>query len=97
MATRHRITCINKRGNHYDAHERIAKIGGINPNHTRWTLTEDEAIKSIEEKKYEFYVSVGGKDVDVIISTHDERKYLKTQADGYSPNNLLSLDECPAV
>lgn len=46
MATRHRVSCINKRGSHFNAHERISHIGGVNDG-TRWKLTEDEAIKSI--------------------------------------------------
>jgi hypothetical protein len=95
MATRHRVSCINKRGNHLNAHERISYIGGINDDGTRWKLSEDDAIKAIEGKKYEFYVSVNGINVNVIVATHKERKYLKTETDGYSPDNLLSLPECP--
>lgn len=93
--TRHQVTCINKRGSHYDAHERISHIGGPNDNGTRWKLTEDEAIRSIEDGKYQFYVSVYGRSVDVIIAWHGNRKYLKTESDEYSPNNLLNLSECP--
>lgn len=95
MATRHRVSCINKRGNHLNPHERISHIGGTNADGTRWKLTEDEAINSIESKKYEFYVLVNGREVNVIVATHNGRKYLKTEADGYSPDNLLSLPECP--
>lgn len=96
MATRHLVSCINKRPNHQDAHTRISHIGGLNPDNTRWKLSEDDAIKAIEDKKYEFYVSVNSKSVDVVIATHLGRKYLKTETDGYSPNNLLNLNECPA-
>jgi hypothetical protein len=92
--TRHQVTCINKRPNHYDPHERITHIGGIS-NGTLWKLTVDEAIKSIEDEKHEFYITVNGRNVDVIIASHNNRKYLKTTADDYSPNNLLSLPECP--
>ena len=95
MATRHQVYCINKRGNHYDAHERISHIGGVNADGSRWKLPEDEAIKAIEDKKYEFFVSAGGKSVNVIVAKHNGRKYLKTDRDGYSPDNLLSLPECP--
>ncbi|MDR6568302.1 DUF3892 domain-containing protein [Chitinophaga ginsengisegetis] len=94
--TRHQVTCINKRGSHYDAHERISHIGGLNDNGTRWKLTEDEAIKSIEQGKHQFFVNVNGRNVNVIIALHDKRKYLKTESDGYSPNNLLNLPECPS-
>ncbi len=94
MMTTHQVTCINKRGDHYDAHERISHIGGTNYNGTRWILSEDEAIKSMEEGKYQFYVSVNGRSVSVIIASHDKRKYLKTESDGYRPDNLLQLPEC---
>ncbi|SIS77031.1 Protein of unknown function [Filimonas lacunae] len=90
----HQVTCINKRGNHYDAHARISHIGGLS-NGSRWKLSEDDAIKAIEDNKYQFYVSVNGRSVNVIVARHEGRKYLKTESDGYSPNNLLNLPECP--
>jgi hypothetical protein len=34
---------------------------------------------------------VNGRSVWVIIAIHNGREYLKTEADGYEPNNLLSL------
>jgi len=88
------VTCIKNRGNHSDAHERIAAIGGRNSDGTRWSMSEDDAIRVIEARKDDFYVSVNGRTVDVVVATHNGRKYLKTTADGYSPDNLLSLPEC---
>ncbi len=89
----HQVRCINKhdRG---DPHERIKNIGGIS-NGQAWKLAEDEAIQGIESGKWTFYVSVNGVSVDVIVASHGTRKYLKTRADGYPPNNLLNLPECP--
>jgi hypothetical protein len=84
------VTCIRKRGNHYDPHERIEGIGG-----TGWYKPEDQAIREIEQGTNEFFVSVGGRSVRVIVALHNGRKYLKTEADGYSPDNLLALPECP--
>ncbi|WP_143309199.1 DUF3892 domain-containing protein [Chitinophaga vietnamensis] len=92
--TRHQVTCVRKRSSLYNAHERISHIGGID-NRIRWELTEEDAIKTIEDGKYQFYVEVDKKEVDVIIAVHHQRKYLKTVPDGYSPNNLLNLPECP--
>jgi hypothetical protein len=89
------VTCIKKRGNHEDAHERISAIGGKNPGGGTWSYSEDDAIRLIEDRKEHFYVSVNGHAVDVVVEKHNGRKYLKTTADGYSPNNLLSLPECP--
>lgn len=88
------VRCINKQ-DRYNPHSRIINIGGINPNGTRWKLPEDQAIRDIESGKYSFYVIVGGRSVKIIIAFHEGRKYLKTEADGITPNNLLSLPECP--
>jgi len=93
MAIDLQIKCINKTPR-IDPHRRIQNVGGID-NGTRWKNTEDEAIAGIEAKKWQFYVSVGGASVRVIIAQHEGRKYLKTQNDGLQPNNLLSLPECP--
>jgi len=95
MATRYQVKCINKKGNHYDAHERISHIGGTHSDGTRWRLLEDEAVRAIEDKRYEFYVAAGGRSVNVIVASYHGRKYLRTETDGYSPDNLLSLPECP--
>lgn len=84
------VTCIRKRGDHYDPHERIQGIGG-----SGWFKSEAEAIRDIENGTNSFYVTVGGRTVKVIVATHSGRKYLKTETDGYRPDNLLALPECP--
>ena len=93
MAIRVQVRCIVKR-QHQNPHERIQSIGGINSDGTRWTLTETEAILGIDTGKYDFFVTVNYREVNVIVASHLGRKYLKTTADGYEPNNLLSLPEC---
>lgn len=87
------ITCIRKRGSHFNPHERIEGVGGSSP--SRWYTAEDQAIRNVERDSTAYYVSVSGRSVWVIVATHGGRKYLKTTADGYEPNNLLSLAECP--
>jgi predicted secreted protein len=82
------VTCITKR-EHHNPHERILGIGGAG-----WWRAEDDAIRDVEQDPESYYVSVGGKSVWVIVATHNGRKYLKTQTDGYAPNNLLSLRDC---
>ncbi len=95
MAADVRVSCINKR-QHQNPHERIQNIGGINPDGRRWKITEQEAINGIKAGTWRFYVNVQNKGVWVIIAIHLGREYLKTEADGVTPNNLLSLPECPA-
>jgi hypothetical protein len=68
-------------------------LGGFH-NSSRWLLSENAVIQDIESGNNNYYVSVGNRTVDVIIAEHEGRKYLKTTADGYSPDNLLSLNEC---
>lgn len=95
MASRHQIQCINKT-NRMSAHERIQNVGGVNHDGTRWQLTQPEAITSIEQGKYSFFVNRGGREADVIVAMSAYgNKYIKTVADGEQPDNLLSLPECP--
>jgi len=88
------ISCINKTPR-TDPHERISNVGGANGDGSRWKLTLDGAIAGIEQGKWTFWTTGGGSIVDVIIATHNGRKYLKTRADGVQPDNLLKLPECP--
>lgn len=94
MAQQVRIECINK-SPRQDPHLRIQNVGGQNGDGTPWKMSESEAITAIENGTYSFYVSVNGQTVNVIVATHEGHKYLKTEADGLQPNNLLSLPECP--
>ena len=87
----YQVTCINKRGGHQNPHERIEYIGNQQGN---WRLAEDNAIGRIKNATDSFYTLVKGKHADVVVATHNGREYLKTTADGYSPDNLLSLGEC---
>lgn len=94
MAQNVQISCINKTPR-MDPHDRIQSVGGVNSDGTRWKLGQHEAIAGVETGKWQFYVSVQGKSVWVVVATSRwGNKYLKTQDDGEQPNNLLSLPEC---
>jgi hypothetical protein len=98
MADAVQVTCIRKRGDHYNPHERIQGLGGIHGG-KRWHLPEDDIIIELKKpdttRRWNFYVSVNGRTVWVIVATHNGRNYLRTEADDYAPNNLLNLPECP--
>jgi uncharacterized protein DUF3892 len=83
------VSCVNKHPSHFDAHTRIQFIGGGG-----WKHSETNAITWIKSGQESYWVSVGGRSVPVVVATHEGREYLKTTADGYAPNNLLSLPEC---
>lgn len=94
MAKRVRICCINKT-DRMNPHERIKNVGGQNADGARWKQSVDQTIREIESREWEFFVTEGGRTVDVIVATHTGNKYIKTTADGIQPDNLLSLPECP--
>ena len=89
---RFRVTCTTK----HDSHERITHIG-CDANNVYTYLSEPEAIQRIESRIDTFYVDrPDGHAVEVIVAEREGKKYLKTEADGEKPNNLLSLRDCPA-
>lgn len=94
MAKRVRIRCINKT-DRMNPHERIKNVGGQNADGSRWKQSVDQTVREIESREWEFFVTEGGRTVDVIVATHNGNKYIKTTADGIQPDNLLSLPECP--
>jgi hypothetical protein len=83
------VTCINKR-DRQNPHERIQAIGGAG-----WKHAEPDAIRWIKAGIESYFVNEVGRTVRVIVATHLGREYLKTEADGVTPDNLLALPECP--
>jgi uncharacterized protein DUF3892 len=90
---RHEIKCINKTPRH-DPYDRIQNVGGVRASGATFKITQPAAIAEIERGE-EFFVNRGGRTVKVIIATHNGNKYIKTEADGVQPDNLLALPECP--
>lgn len=96
MAQDVQVQCIRKR-NRTDAHERIQEIGGANVSGTFWHLPEEQAIAGMKRGDWTFYTLVSGVRANVRIGRHHLKpEYLTTEPDGYQPNNLLALPECPS-
>lgn len=92
----HQVTCIVPDQN--DPDRRIDRIGGASgakDTGGAWSLSLDEAIAGIENGTWQFWTMAKGQKVWVIIATRNGKKYLKTEADGVEPNNLLALPRCP--
>jgi len=93
MPDTHEVKCINKT-HRQDPHEAISHIGGQS-NGKIWKITQQQAIDGVERGEWIFIVRRGGHTVKVVIAKSQfGHKYLKTEADGYRPDNLLSLPEC---
>jgi hypothetical protein len=84
------VTRTRKFGTYYDPHERIQGIGG-----ERWYHSGHLAILNIERQVNDYAVLLDGKPVRVVVGNHKGQKYLKTEADGYAPESLLSLPDYP--
>lgn len=86
----YRITCINK-DDRQNPYERIkfVGLGGTEK------YTQQQVVRWIDGGEHKFYVERGGKRANVITATSPYgNRYIKTEADGSEPNNLLSLQEC---
>lgn len=95
MPQDHQVTCIIPDG--ADADRRIDSNGGAKGAANTggaWCIKLDVAIKGIEDGRWRFWTTANGKSVWVIVASRNGKKYLKTEADGDEPNNLLSLPRC---
>lgn len=92
--TRRQITCVNK-SDRFNPHERILRIGGVDLYSMRWSASQERAISWIENRQYELFVRASGREISVVVAvSRYGNKYIKTEADGKQPDNLLSLWEC---
>ncbi len=88
------VTCVNKI-DRFDPTDRIRRIGGGTTTLGSWTRLQQDAIREIDNGINRFYVHDGRHSVWVIVRTSQfGNKYLTTEPDGESQNNLLSLPEC---
>lgn len=86
-----RITCI-KKSSYGNKHEHITHVGISGSVYTRESI-----IDAIEQKKFTFYVQdpkTGTRAEVGVVKPDYGLPYLRTYANGYWNDNLLSLMEC---
>lgn len=87
------VTCITK-PHPQSPHEHITHLG----NPPQWVWTREQVIASIDAKTNTFFVrdpSTGKRSEVGVVREAGKLPYLRTYADGYYNNNLLSLNQCP--
>lgn len=92
-----KITCINKdNGKHENPNVAITFLGWIEDGTGKVGKSDRLTIYDwIKNKGGQAYVEKNGNKVKVITAeTSSGTKYLKTEADSTTVNNLLSLPEC---
>lgn len=89
-----RIDCIEK-SDRKDPTTAISHVGGLNADGSRWRISQQDAIHRIKTGQNHFYVQNGTKTANVVVAvSRFGNEYIKTVADDYEPNNLLSLTSC---
>jgi hypothetical protein len=81
------ITCIVP--DSMDPGERIDAVGG-----SGWQKDEDTVINEIDSGTESYYTNAAGQRAAVVVMTDKPTKYLRTDPDTTTANNLLSLPNC---
>ncbi len=90
MATSHEVKCSQK-----SATGAVIGIGGVNADGTRWSLSEADAIKGIENGTWTFYTYQNSLKANIQVVLIGGVKHLKTDRDTTTVNNLKVLPNCP--
>ena len=93
MAKPYRSRLISTVGRAYsrDPLERVASIGGVNADRTRWNLSQPAAIALIETGTDEFFFRAGDQTVRVVVLKHAGEKYLQSEREATHPDDLLNV------
>jgi hypothetical protein len=96
QSVRRRVISTVGRAYSRDPLERVASIGGVNSDRTRWTLSQPAAIALIEKGTDEFVFHVGEHRVRVVVLTHGGEKYLQSEREATHPDDLLNVAMAPS-
>jgi hypothetical protein len=89
-----RVTCV-ERTSQQGRRDVIRLVGGFTVDGVQLRLTAAEAIRGIEENRWELVVhDRNGKRIRVVVGHHLATKYLTTEADPYEPYHLIELPHC---
>lgn len=94
---RRRLVSTVSRAYSRDPFERVASIGGVNSDHTRWSLSQPAAIALIEKGSDEFFFEVDEQRVRVVVLTHGGEKYLQSEREKTHPDDLLNVIAAPSA
>lgn len=87
---KYKVTCTTK----HSTYERITHLGCVTDTGFYQRFTEEEVLQHMAQGD-EFHVTrPEGHTVKIIPAERHNRPYLKTEADGERPDNLLSLAHC---
>lgn len=89
-----RVDCID-RTDRASPYHRIRAVGGLGPDGLRWRLSEDAVIAALDNERAAFYIEWPmGHRVEIVAAQGLGKRYVKTEADGESPDRLLALPDC---
>lgn len=90
-----KILCTRKTANP-EVHLAISHVGGANSSKLPWTLSVEDAMRTLELKQYAFYVMIGSRRTEVFVAqTRVGQKYLKCTADIVEGDTLSGMPDCP--
>ena len=69
-------------------------LGLCNPGESWSPRSKADAISDIDNRVHTYYVNAAGARTDIHVVNDPDGKYLRTDADGSSPNNLDNLPDC---
>jgi hypothetical protein len=87
------VTCIKRRSGAAGPFDMVEEIGGSDGGNA-WSLPEADAIQDIETGATVFFIRLGLHTATLVVANEGGRKYLKTAADGTTPEKLLRMPAC---